>query len=65
MKGPPGPARAPLLHLRDLLFLPAGTSKPDFPAAQARARVMLNNALSRDLATYGGADWKVRHALEV
>lgn len=65
MKAPPGPARAPLLHLRDLLFLPAGTSKPDSPAALARARIMLNNALSRDLATYGGADWKVRHALEV
>jgi uncharacterized protein (DUF58 family) len=65
LKEPPGFGGAPPLRLADLLFLPAQMAKPDLSTTLLKARVALDDALARDLATYGGPSWRVRHAREV
>jgi uncharacterized protein (DUF58 family) len=56
---------APARRLKDFLFLPerAGPGVPT--TAGRRERAVFADALSRDLATYRGPGWKVKHAAEI
>ncbi len=65
LKEPPGPGVAARLGLRDLLFLRTELPGHASPAGLQRERAVLNDALAKDLATYAGPGWKVRHAREI
>jgi len=65
LKGPPARS-VPPLRLQDLLFIPNAADddgRGDRPLF--RARSILSDALTRDLASYGGPGWKVSHVRQI
>ena len=64
LKEPPA-TEAPRFRLRELLFVPERKPPQAVSAALGKARVSLERALGRDLATYGKPGWKVIHAREI
>jgi uncharacterized protein (DUF58 family) len=56
---------APVRRVEELLFLPQKSAASAPPTVGRRERAAFMDALARDLATYQGPVWKVRHAAEI
>ncbi|MGA2766676.1 MAG: DUF58 domain-containing protein [Spirochaetia bacterium] len=77
LKEPPPRGAPSKLSLRDILLVPGDQASPaarpgsrsaagpQSAVAILRAEAALNKALARDLVTYGGPGWRVRHAREI
>jgi hypothetical protein len=65
IKGLDAEVPAPSRRVKELLFLPEREAAGAPAAAGRRERAAFTDALSKDLATYRGPAWKVRHAAEI